>query len=133
VKESLCGQSLADADSRGESLFSEEVERIDARTEDLKTSVERRIKEMDREIAAKKKEVRRVASLQQKLDLQREISSLQRERDAKRREYFDEQDRIQADHDALITRMEDQLKERRTEIETILTLRWSLRAQTSAR
>ena len=114
------------------SFFQEEAEKIEARSEDLKVGLERDIKKLDKEITAQQKESRKARSLAEKLEAQKGLRTLETRRDTKRRQYFEEQDRIKRDQDALIAGLESALQKKRVELHPVLTLRWHLEAVPTA-
>lgn len=126
MREDLKLQRLSELETRNETFFQEEADKIERRSEDLKLGLEREIKKLDREITAQQREARKTKGLQEKLEAQKAWRVLEGRRDAKRRQYFEEQDRIKADQDALIQGLERQLQEKKVVLESVLTLRWNL-------
>ena len=126
IRDELKGLRLSDLETRNEGFFQEEADKIECRSEDLKLGLEREIKKLDREISAEQREARKAKGLQEKLDAQKALRVLEGRRDAKRRQYFEEQDRIKADQDALIQGLERQLEEKKVVVDSVLTLRWHL-------
>lgn len=126
IRDELKGFRLSDVETRNEELFQEEAEKIERRSEDLKLGLEQEIKKLDKEISAQQREARKAKGLQEKLDAQKAVRSLENRRDTKRRQYFEEQDRIKADQDNLIQGLEKQLHEKKVDLTTLVTIRWSL-------
>ncbi len=100
---------VADLESRNLSFFSLETEKLDAWADDLKVSLEREIKELDRGIKEARTRSKGAATLAEKLNIQKEQRDLEAQRDKKRRELFNRQDEIQAKRDRLIDELEAQL------------------------
>jgi SNF2 family DNA or RNA helicase len=71
------------------------------------------------------REARASQTLQEKLAAQKRVNGLERQRSRKRRELFEEQDRIDAERDSLIESIEQQLKLSHA-TKRLFTLRWLL-------
>lgn len=110
---------------RNLSYFEQEVQKLDAWTDDLKVGLEQEIKEIDREI----KEVRRTAAtsptLEEKLSWQKTQRELEGKRSKLRRELFARQDEVEAQRNDLITQLEVQLQQQ-VEERTLFTVEWEL-------
>ena len=100
-----------DITARNTQFFSEEVDKLDGWAEDLKVSLEREVKELDRQI----KEARRAASvapiLQEKLHGQKQVKALEALRNQKRRSLFDAQDQVDKQRGELIAQVEGKLNQ----------------------
>ncbi len=84
--------------------YLEECEKLDAYSEELKDGLEREIKEMRKEIAAKKKEFKSSSStlsLDEMLALKDEINRMEKKRKEKQRDLYTAQDKIDADNERL--------------------------------
>lgn len=105
--------------------FEQEVQKLDAWSDDLKLGHEQEIKEIDREI----KEVRRTAAtsptLEEKLSWQKKQRELEGKRGKLRRELFSRQDEIEVERNVLISHLEAQLQQCIAE-ETLFTIEWEL-------
>lgn len=110
---------------RNAQFFVAEAEKLDGWADDLKVGLEREIKEFDRQV----KEARRLATaaltLEEKLQCQKQIRTLEGQRNDKRRSLFDAQDRVDQQRDELIQGIEAKLIQH-TQDETLFTIRWSL-------
>ena len=113
-------------DIRNGQFFEEEVVKLDNWSEDLKKGLEQEIKELDKEIRQARRDSKLAAGLSDKLKHQKQIKQLEQSRNKKRRELFDQQDRIDAQRDELIEKIERQLKQKH-ETNTIFAVKWSLR------
>lgn len=111
--------------ARNLKAFEEAAERIDTWSEDLKVGLERDLKELDRRIKEARRAATTAATLQAKLDGQRQVQELEKDRTRKRRSLFDEQDRIDAKRQELIDQLAAKLEERE-EFKPLFTVRWSL-------
>jgi chromosome segregation ATPase len=116
---------LREINQRNLGYFEQEVQKLDAWTDDLKLGLEQEIKEIDREI----KEIRRTAAtaptLEEKLSWQKKQRELEARRGKLRRELFTRQDEIEAQRNELIGQLEAQL-EQRVEKRTLFTIEWEL-------
>lgn len=110
---------------RNARFFEVEVEKLDGWADDVKLSLEREIKEIDRRI----KEARRAAAvaltLEGKLAGQKQVKGLESSRNQKRRSLFDAQDDVDKQREGLIAQIEARLKQK-TETQTLFTIRWSI-------
>jgi adenine-specific DNA-methyltransferase len=88
--------------------------------------LEREIKEIDKQIREARKTAALFQSLQDKLEVQKIIKTLERIRNNKCRELFDAQDAIDAQREELIKNIEKQLK-RNSYTKTLFTIRWPVR------
>ena len=111
--------------ARNAAFFEEEAAKLDSWADDLKVALEREIKEMDRQI----KEARRVASaaltLEEKLAGQKQIRSLEAQRNNKRRALFDAQDDVDRQREALIDQIEERLQQT-VQTEQLFSVQWRL-------
>lgn len=111
---------------RNAQFFEVEALKLDNWADDLKVGLEREIKDIDRQI----KEARRAASaaltLEEKLQGQKQIKSLEAHRKERRRSLFDAQDEIDANRERLIEKIEGKLKSDSSE-EMLFTIRWILK------
>ncbi|MHB8968823.1 MAG: SNF2-related protein [Pirellulaceae bacterium] len=105
--------------------FDAEVDKLYRWSEDVKLSLENDIKELDKEIRELRRSSVLAQSLQDKLNLQKEIRDLERRRTSKRRDLFNAQDSIDAQREDLIGKVEEKLKQT-SSIHTLFTIRWAL-------
>ncbi len=116
---------LAEVERRNGRHFDEQVGKLDHWAEDLKTGLEREIKDLDVEIRNARKESGLSGSLEGKLEWQKKLRGFEQERTRKRRELFESQDNIDARRDELISQIEGQMKQTyRTD--PVFTFRWTL-------
>jgi adenine-specific DNA-methyltransferase len=110
---------------RNARFFEAEAEKLDNWADDLKVSLEREIKEIDRQI----KEARRAATiavtLEEKLAGQKQVKALEAQRNKKRRSLFDSQDEIDERRGKLIEEIEGKL-EQKAEMTELFSLKWVL-------
>lgn len=74
--------------------FDAEVAKLDRWSDDLKLGLERELKDLDAAIREARKQSAVAVALVDKLTAQREIKTLEQSRNRKRRDLFEEQDRI---------------------------------------
>ena len=81
---------------------------------------------MDKDIREAKKNSKLAPTLAEKLEFQKQIKQLDQTRTKKRKELFEEQDKVDAQRDGLIDELEGRLKQR-TKVEAMFTIRWRIR------
>ena len=127
--QSIRGQLLSDvlleSERRNALFFDEEVVKLDRWAEDLKTGLERELRDLDKEIREAQRNARLALQLSEKLEAQKHARELEQRRSRKRRELYDAQDQIDAQRDELIQGMEKQLKTEH-QVEPVFTIRWSI-------
>lgn len=110
---------------RNARFFEAEAEKLEGWADDLKLGLERDIKEIDGQI----KEARRAAplalTLEEKLAGQKQIKSLEAQRNEKRRSLFEAQDRVDQQREALIATIEGKLAQSASTTH-LFAIRWSL-------
>ena len=125
AREAAVQRVLADVERRNAGWYDDEVTKLDAWADDLRLSLERELKELDRLIADARRAARVGETLATKLDGQRTLKGLEGRRSAARRELFDAQDRIAERRDELIAAVERQLTVQSTWSERFV-VRWRL-------
>jgi hypothetical protein len=111
--------------ARNAAFFEEEMEKLDKWAEDRKSSLELKLKELDKNIRTHKTEARKTLVLEEKIKKQREIKELEKKRNIMRRELYDSQDEIDREKETLIKETEDRLKQSSSR-EELFTIRWRL-------
>jgi len=126
IRDQLLSDVLLETEQRNALFFDEEVVKLDRWAEDLKTGLERELRDLDKEIREAQRNARLSLQLSEKLEAQKHVRELEQRRSRKRRALYDAQDQIDAQRDELIQSMEKQLK---TEyrVESVFTIRWSIR------
>jgi hypothetical protein len=116
---------LAKIEERNSKFFDDEVRKLESWADDRKSTLEAEIKEVDRRI----KEARRAATstlpLKEKLEGQKRVGELEKERNRLRRELFATQDQIDEERDELISQVAGKLEQTVDELELFL-IRWRL-------
>ncbi len=116
---------LAEVSQRNSAWYDEEGEKLDAWADDLRASLERELKELDRTIGETRRVSLAAATLAEKLSAQRSLKTFESERAAKRRALYDAQDRIGERRDELIASIERQLGASHTWSEAF-AIRWRM-------
>jgi hypothetical protein len=114
-----------DISERNTRFFEAETEKLDGWADDLKLGLERELREIDRQI----KEARRAATLaltlEEKLNGQKQIKTLEALRNQKRRSLFDAQDQVDKQREELIAQVEGTLNQT-SDLQPLFTIRWKL-------
>lgn len=106
-------------------FFEEETKKLDAWADDLKVTLEREIKDMDRQIKDAKRTATLALGLEEKLEGQKTVKTLEKLRNEKRRMLFDAQDEIDDRRGHMIEVIEGKLVQRVT-ISDVFSIRWTL-------
>ena len=110
---------------RNAQFFEAEAAKLDGWADDLKVTLERDIKEMDRIIKEAKRAATIALTLEEKLAGQKQVKQLESQRNEKRRKLFDAQDEIDHKRGDLIAEIEGKLKQD-VLIKTVFAVRWVL-------
>lgn len=103
---------LSELEVRNLASFTQESDKLDTWADDLKSGLEREIKDLDRKIKETRTRSKGAATLAEKLAVQKEQRDLEALRDRKRRDLFQRQDEIQAKRDNLVDELEKQLQQK---------------------
>jgi len=106
-------------------FFDAEMGKLDHWSEDMKTSLEIKLKQLDIDIKSLKTEARKMVDLEEKVAAHRRIKDMERERNEMRLNLYQAQDDVEARKEALIARIEARLKQDVT-TESIFTIRWQM-------
>ncbi len=118
-------KALVEIEKRNLKYFDEEVEKLDQWAEDLKTGLEREIKELDQQIRETKRLSTAAPTLQEKLEHQKRLKELDTERRTKRKRLFEAQDEIDSKRDGLIAEIEQRLQQK-VVFDPLMTIRWAV-------
>lgn len=110
---------------RHRQMFEREVNKLDGWADDLKTSLEVQLAELDSDIRTSKRQSHLAIDLEEKLTLRRTANDLEKQRNRKRKELFEAQDDIEKRKDQFIAVMEQRLSESIIE-EELFTIRWRI-------
>ncbi len=125
AREAAVQRVLADVEQRNSGWYDEEVAKLEGWADDLRSSLERELKELDRQITEARRVARAADTLAAKLESQRVLKALEQRRTAARRSLFDAQDRIAERRDELIAAVERQLTVQTTWSE-LFVVHWRL-------
>lgn len=103
-----------------------EVNKLDGWADDLKLGLEREIKEFDRQIREARRAATVALTLEEKLTGQKQIRTLEAQRNEKRRALFDARDKVDEQREELIAEIEGKLAQQ-TSMSHLFTIRWTLR------
>ncbi len=110
---------------RNAAIFEAEAEKLDGWADDLKVGLEQEIKELDRQIKEARRTATAALTLEDKLAGQKQVKTLEQQRNAKRRALFDAQDEIDRQRERLIADIEGKLQQRTSLVE-LFRVRWKL-------
>jgi adenine-specific DNA-methyltransferase len=122
---SEAGARLREIDGRNSRHFDEEVVKLDHWSEDLKQGLERQIKDLDRQIREARRRTMQGVTLNEKLEIQKQVKSLEAERTRHRRHLFEAQDEIDGRRETLIADIEKQLAKRSVR-SPVFRIRWKV-------
>ena len=117
---------LDQVEIRNGRYFDAEVGKLDRWSDDLKLGLERELKDLDGGIRDMRKQSAVAITLADKLVAQREIKALEKRRNRKRRDLYEEQDQIDEQRTVLIEDIERQLRTTH-EVQRLFTVRWTIR------
>ncbi len=111
--------------TRNAQFFEAEADKLDGWAEDLKVTLEREIKEMDRSIKEAKRAATLALTLEDKLAGQKQVKNIESQRNEKRKKLFDAQDEIDRKRGELIAEIEGKLTQA-VSLETIFSIKWNI-------
>jgi adenine-specific DNA-methyltransferase len=109
--------------NRNSELFEAEANKLDNWADDLKVALEREIKDIDRQIKDAKRASTLSLTLEEKLAGQKQLKSLEGQRNNKRKSLFDAQDEIDERREQLIKAIEGKLTQK-LHTQIIMQIRW---------
>src|SRR5205823_9843433 len=110
---------------RNAQFFEAEADKLDGWADDLKVGLEREIKELDRQIREARRAATAALTLEEKVAGQKQIKTLESQRNDRRRSLFDAQDRVDKQRDELISQIEAKLTQT-SSLQQLFTVRWRL-------
>jgi ERCC4-related helicase len=110
---------------RNAQFFEAATDKLEGWSDDLKLGLEREIKEIDRQIKEARRAAKVALTLEEKLTGQKQIKSLESQRNAKRRSLFDAQDKVDEEREELIKTIEGKLTQS-VEVKKLFTVRWTV-------
>ena len=112
-----------DISARNAQFFQAESEKLDGWADDLKSGLEREIKDLDRQIKEARRAATMAQTLEEKLTGQKQVKALEAQRNQKRRSLFDAQDQVDTQRETLIADIEGKLNQTTT-TQTLFLIRW---------
>ena len=109
--------------TRNATFFEAEATKIDNWADDLKVGLEREIKEFDKRIKETRRASVAATTLEEKLQYQKEMRSLEGQRNIKHRALFDAQDEIDRKREKLINDIEGKMRQQ-TRVKELFHVRW---------
>jgi len=110
---------------RNAGFFDTEMSKLERWAQDVKTSLEIRLKQLDVEIKTRKAEARKMVNLQEKVKAHREIKDLEKQRSEMRLSLYQAQDDVDAKKEGLLEEIEARLSQSLSR-EVLFTIRWRL-------
>jgi len=111
--------------NRNTQLLSDEMDKLDRWAEDRKIALENEIKQLDVSIRETRRLSRMELTLEARLARQREQQALEAQRHNKRKNLFEAQDEVEKRRDAILSSIEERLKQERHET-PLFSAAWSL-------
>jgi len=106
-------------------FFEAEADKLDGWADDLKLGLEREIKELDRQIKEARRAATTALTLEDKLAGQKQVKTLEVQRNEKRRSLFDAQDAVDKQREDLISQIEAKLTQK-SSLLSLFTIRWTV-------
>ncbi len=116
---------LGEIDRRNGLLFEAEIDKLERWSDDLKLSLEREVKAIEKELRDVKRESRFATDLASRLAAECRKRDLESRKSQKLKELFDARADIDKQHDELVTRREAELQGQQT-VQELWTVQWSL-------
>ena len=93
--------------------------------DDVKSSIELELKELDREIKARKTEAKKILKLEEKVKAQRQIKEMEKRRNELRQNLYQAQDEVDSRKEKLIEEIEARMKQK-IETNQLFLVKWKL-------
>ena len=110
---------------RNGGFFDTEMEKLDKWADDVKNSIEIELKELDREIKARKTEAKKILNLEEKVKAQRQIKEMEKKRNELRQNLYQAQDEVDVRKENLINEIESRMKQK-TKTNEWFTIKWKI-------
>lgn len=123
--DSLQKEVLGKISERNSGFFETEMEKLEKWADDVKTSLEIELKQLDKDIKFRKTESKKILNLEEKVAAQREIKEMEKRRNNLRQDLFKAQDEVDVKKEDLISKIEAQLKQQ-IQTEKVFTIRWNV-------
>jgi len=110
---------------RNAGFFDTEMEKLDRWAEDVKSSLEIELKELDKEIKYRKTEAKKILNLEEKVTAHRQIKEMEKKRNTMRLNLYQTQDDVDSKKEQLIEEIEARLKQK-IETTELFAVRWKV-------
>jgi len=110
---------------RNSSFFDVEMEKLEKWADDVKSSIEIELRDLDKEIKARKTAAKKLLNLEEKLGAQRGIKEMEKKRNVLRQNLFLAQDEVDAKKDRVIDEIEARLMQK-IERDPLFLVRWRI-------
>ncbi|WP_367389054.1 SNF2-related protein [Lewinella sp. LCG006] len=110
---------------RNAHFFDEEMGKLEHWAEDIKSSLELELRNLEQEIKTRKAEARKVLNLDEKIAAQRKIKALETKRNQQRRTLFQAQDKVDEQKEQLIDNIEQRMQHELILTE-LFTIQWNV-------
>ena len=110
---------------RNAGFFDTEMSKLEKWAQDVKNSLEIRLKQLDVEIKTRKAEARKMVNLEEKVKVHREIKDLEKKRSEMRLSLYQAQDDVDAKKERLLEEIEARLSQSLSR-EVLFTIRWRI-------
>lgn len=110
---------------RNAGFFDTEMEKLNRWAENVKSSMEIELKELDKEIKCRKTEAKKILNLEEKVTAHRQIKEMEKKRNAMRLNLYQTQDEVDNRKERLINEIEARLQQK-VEKSELFTIRWKL-------
>lgn len=110
---------------RNNNFFEEEMQKLDDWSEDVKSGLEKELRDLDAEIKLRKSESKKTSRLDEKVRLQRLIKDLEKQRSEKRLNLYQAQDDVDEKKEMLLAKVEAMLAQK-IEQTKLITFHWRI-------
>ena len=110
---------------RNGGFFDIEMEKLDKWADDVKSSIEIELKELDREIKTRKTEAKKILNLEEKVKAQRQIKEMEKKRNQLRQNLYQAQDEVDVRKENLINEIEARMSQN-IETDELFTIKWKV-------
>ena len=108
---------------RNGGFFDTEMEKLDKWADDVKSSIEIALKELDREIKTRKTEAKKILNLEEKVKAQRQIKEMEKKQNELRQNLYQAQDEVDVRKENLINEIEARMSQK-IETDELFTIKW---------
>jgi superfamily II DNA or RNA helicase len=117
---------LKESESRNNSFFDEEIDKLNSWADDMKLSLEKEVTDLDAEIKLRKSEAKKEIKLADKVKAQRIIKDMEKKRAEKRMNLYQAQDEVDDKKEKLLDNVEKMLQQK-IDQHDLFTIKWTIR------